>query len=80
MSFGGLGNRRARHRAQLMPLTGKNLAEGIGKLKEAKVFRDWLVKTLEQEADIEKEREKAAQIPVCEVLTGRVSCDILSEL
>src|SRR5690242_10485105 len=38
------GNRRGQHRAQMMALIGKNRAEGIGKLKEAQVFRDWLLK------------------------------------
>jgi hypothetical protein len=40
-------DRRGQHQAQLMALIGKNRAEGIGKLEEAKVFLDWLVSHLD---------------------------------
>ena len=54
------GNKRGQHRAQMLALIGKNRAEGIGKLAEAAVFRDWLVRTLTRESAAEKEREEAA--------------------
>ena len=40
-------DRRGQHQAQLMALIGKNRAEGIGKVAEAKVFSDWLVTHLD---------------------------------
>ena len=40
-------DRRGQHQAQLMALIGKNRAEGIGKLAEAKVFSEWLVSHLD---------------------------------
>lgn len=40
-------DRRGQHQAQLMALIGKNRAEGIGKIAEAKVFSDWLISHLE---------------------------------
>jgi hypothetical protein len=36
-------DRRGQHQAQLLALTGKNRAEGIGKRAEARVFADWLI-------------------------------------
>jgi predicted transcriptional regulator len=41
--FAEEGDRRGQHQAQLMALIGKNRAEGIGKMEEAKVFADWLI-------------------------------------
>src|SRR5262249_42492195 len=35
-------DRRGQHQAQLMALIGKNRAEGIGKLAEARLFAEWL--------------------------------------
>jgi len=40
-------DRRGQHQAQLMALIGKNRAEGIGKVAEAKVFSEWLVAHLD---------------------------------
>lgn len=40
-------DRRGQHQAQLMALIGKNRAEGIGKLAEAKIFAEWLVSHLD---------------------------------
>lgn len=40
-------DRRGQHQAQLMALIGKNRAEGIGKVAEAKIFFDWLVTHLD---------------------------------
>lgn len=45
--FARARDRRGQHQAQLMALIGKNRAEGIGKLLEAKVFSDWLVTHLD---------------------------------
>src|SRR5262249_22504185 len=39
-------DRRGQHQAQLLALTGKNRAEGIGKRAEARVFADWLIEHL----------------------------------
>lgn len=55
--FRRTGNRRGQHRAQMLALIGKNRAEGIGKMEEASVFRDWLIATLQSE---QEEREQAA--------------------
>lgn len=38
---------RGMHQAQLMALIGKNRAEGIGHMEEARLFRDWLINHLE---------------------------------
>jgi hypothetical protein len=45
--FEEANDRRGQHQAQLMALIGKNRAEGIGKIEEAKVFSDWLVSHLD---------------------------------
>jgi hypothetical protein len=45
--FGQEHDRRGQHQAQLMALIGKNRAEGIGKVEEAKVFADWLISHLD---------------------------------
>jgi hypothetical protein len=45
--FEALGDRRGQHQAQLTALIGKNRAEGIGKVAEAKLFADWLVAHLD---------------------------------
>lgn len=39
-------DRRGTHQCQVLALVGKNRAEGIGKLAEAKVFSDWLQRRL----------------------------------
>jgi hypothetical protein len=48
--FAEEGDRRGQHQAQLMALIGKNRAEGIGKVSEAKVFAEWLIAHLETSA------------------------------
>src|SRR5258708_3696335 len=40
------GDRRGQHQAQVMALTGKNRAEGIGKFAEAQLFAQWLMSHL----------------------------------
>ncbi len=65
-------DRRGQHQAQLMALIGKNRAEGIGKVAEAKVFLDWLLAHLD-----------TAQAPACDLQpplegldeTEQESCD-----
>lgn len=47
--FRAAGDRRGRHQAQVMALTGKNRAEGIGKYEEAEIFAGWLMDHLEVE-------------------------------
>ena len=54
--YAGEHDRRGQHQAQLMALIGKNRAEGIGKLEEAKIFADWLVTHLD-----------TAHAPVCDL-------------
>jgi hypothetical protein len=49
-------DRRGQHQAQLLALTGKNRAEGIGKRAEARIFADWLIEHLR----VEEEPEQAA--------------------
>src|SRR5579871_4356608 len=49
-------DRRGQHQAQLMALIGKNRAEGIGKVAEAKVFLEWLTTHLD-----------TAQAPACDM-------------
>ena len=41
--FSVTGDRRGQHQAQVLALTGKNRAEGIGKYAEAKLFANWLM-------------------------------------
>jgi hypothetical protein len=52
-------DRRGQHQAQLLALTGKNRAEGIGKIQEARLFADWLIDHLA--VDDEREPPAAAQ-------------------
>jgi hypothetical protein len=40
--FEAARDRRGMHQGEVLALTGKNRAEGIGKLDEARVFADWL--------------------------------------
>jgi hypothetical protein len=42
-------DRRGQHQAQLLALTGKNRAEGLGKRQEARLFADWLIEHLSVE-------------------------------
>lgn len=57
--FAREGSKRGQHRAQMLALVGRNRAAGIGKLEEANIFRDWLVKTLSAEQR-QEECERAA--------------------
>jgi hypothetical protein len=54
--FEAARDRRGQHQTQLLALTGKNRAEGIGKRAEARLFADWLIEHLaiedEQEAPL----------------------------
>jgi hypothetical protein len=58
-------DRRGQHQAQLLALTGKNRAEGIGKRAEARVFADWLIAHLQMSEDREA-AVSAAQLQVLE--------------
>ena len=51
-------DRRGQHQAQLLALTGKNRAEGIGKLAEARLFSEWLIEHLA----VDDEREAPAPV------------------
>ena len=44
--FARQNDRRGMHQAQLLALTGKNRAEGIGKYAEAELFANWLAANL----------------------------------
>lgn len=46
-------DRRGQHQAQLLALTGKNRAEGLGKREEARLFADWLIEHLSVEDEPE---------------------------
>jgi hypothetical protein len=46
-------DRRGQHQAQLLALTGKNRAEGIGKRHEARLFAEWLIEHLAVEDEPE---------------------------
>lgn len=48
--FRATDDRRGMHQCQVMALVGKNRAEGIGKLSEARLFSDWLRRVLEPPA------------------------------
>jgi hypothetical protein len=52
-------DRRGQHQAQLLALTGKNRAEGLGKRQEARLFADWLIEHL----SVEEEQEATAADP-----------------
>jgi hypothetical protein len=54
--FAQARDRRGQHQAQLMALIGKNRAEGIGKVAEARVFLEWLTAHLD-----------TAQAPACQL-------------
>lgn len=45
--FAAIRDRRGMHQCQVLALTGKNRAEGIGKWEEAQVFADWLARNLQ---------------------------------
>lgn len=47
-------DRRGQHQAQILALTGKNRAEGIGKRAEARIFADWLIEHLRMEEEPER--------------------------
>jgi hypothetical protein len=51
--FEAARDRRGQHQTQLLALTGKNRAEGIGKFKEARLFAEWLIEHLAVEDDRE---------------------------
>lgn len=57
--FEQTNDRRGQHQAQLMALIGKNRAEGIGKVAEARLFADWLVAHLD-----------TARAPACDRAAG----------
>jgi hypothetical protein len=59
-AFEALRDRRGMHQCQVLALTGKNRAEGIGKWEEAQVFADWLA------AHLHVERPEAAQLALPE--------------
>ena len=48
--FEAVRDRRGMHQCQVLALTGRNRAEGIGKWQEARVFADWLAAHLHVEA------------------------------
>ena len=53
-------DRRGQHQAQLLALTGKNRAEGLGKRQEARLFADWLIEHL----TVNEDREEPAAASV----------------
>ncbi len=59
--FEAARDRRGQHQAQLLALTGKNRAEGIGKRREARLFADWLIEHLVVEEEQEAPAAAAVQ-------------------
>jgi hypothetical protein len=59
--FEAIRDRRGQHQAQLLALTGKNRAEGIGKRQEARLFADWLIEHLQIEDESEAPAAAQAQ-------------------
>jgi hypothetical protein len=51
-------DRRGQHQTQLLALTGKNRAEGVGKREEARLFADWLIEHL----SVDEEREAQGSV------------------
>jgi hypothetical protein len=74
--FEAARDRRGQHQTQLLALTGKNRAEGLGKRAEARIFADWLIEHLRITEDreaavvtsrlhiLEPPREEEAQLPL----------------
>jgi hypothetical protein len=60
--FEAARDRRGQHQAQLLALTGRNRAEGIGKRQEARLFADWLIEHLAVEDDREASASVQAQL------------------
>jgi hypothetical protein len=61
-------DRRGQHQAQLMALIGKNRAEGIGKVAEARVFLEWLTTHLD-----------TTETPACDPQTSFEGFDMSEE-
>lgn len=59
--FEQANDRRGQHQAQLMALIGKNRAEGIGKLAEARIFAEWLIAHLDSSNASWGDRERDAE-------------------
>jgi len=59
--FAEARDRRGQHQAQLLALTGKNRAEGLGKRREARLFADWLIEHLAVEEEFETPVSAPAQ-------------------
>src|SRR5216684_4634675 len=62
--FEAARDRRGQHQTQLLALTGKNRAEGLGKREEARLFADWLIEHLAVEEECETRAAAPAQPPL----------------
>src|SRR3569833_4494174 len=69
--FDAIHDRRGMHQCQVLALTGKNRAEGIGKWREAKVFADWLLSHL----DVQRTEDAAIQLELLGNEDGQVTDD-----
>ena len=58
--FDRLRDRRGMHQCEVLALTGKNRAEGIGKWREAQIFADWLAERLR----VHRPEGEAIQLPI----------------
>lgn len=58
--FDRLRDRRGMHQCEVLALTGKNRAEGIGKWREAQIFADWLAERLQ----VQQPEGEAIQLPI----------------
>ena len=67
--FAAMRDRRGMHQCQVLALTGKNRAEGVGKWQEAQLFAEWLGRNLQvfrpaAEASIEESAETEPAPPL----------------
>lgn len=58
--FAAMRDRRGMHQCQVLALTGKNRAEGIGKWEEARLFAEWLSRNLQ----VQRPEPEVIELPV----------------
>ena len=63
--FAAVRDRRGMHQCQVLALTGKNRAEGVGKWQEAQLFAEWLGRNLQvfRSAQVEPEEPQEQSPP-----------------
>jgi hypothetical protein len=58
--FAAMRDRRGMHQCQVLALTGKNRAEGVGKWEEARLFADWLARNLQ----VQRPEPEVVELPL----------------